>query len=574
MLFCKLATLATVVGLTAAAPEKSRSCRNLPGDRDWPKDREWNAFNSSIGGRLIRGAPLAQLCYGPNVDNALCSKLQNTWGLVDPFLDSPISVMSPYWQNNTCNPYASAGVSLDDISACKLGNMPTYAVNVSDASMVVAGVKFARDKNIRLVVKNTGHDFLGGSTGTGALSLWTHYLKDMTFVKKYTSSYYTGAAVKIGAGVQFQDLNAAAARNGLRVVGGSCPTVGATGGWRQGGGHGPLSSAYGLGADQALEYEVVTVKGQQLNVSPKENSDLFWAISGGGGGNYAVVLSATIKAHPDSRVVGSRLTFPNIYGEAFWTAVEAWQKHLLVLDTIPGFSSEALISKDAFSVVVATLPGGDEAAMNKALAPFYQTLTQLNITAVVNETAVQKSYVEHYDEYLGGVTFTRNLTLGGRLIPRSLVRDNKRLPELTATFREMVSSSDTVVYLLGYNVSSKSAGVPPGYNAITPAWRDSLFLVNVGIIDSDRATSAALGISLRRMNAWESRLRDLTPGGGAYGNEGTFNNPEWKVDYFGGTYDRLRSIKSKYDPNFVLYTQTGVGGDEFAQKSDGRLCKV
>lgn len=78
--------------------------------------------------------------------------------------------------------------------------------------------------------------YLGKSTGKGALSLWTHNLKSISF-QNYTSQAYTGPAIKIGAGVQAFEAYTAAAAHGLRVVGGECITVGLAGGFTQGGGH-------------------------------------------------------------------------------------------------------------------------------------------------------------------------------------------------------------------------------------------------------------------------------------------------------------------------------------------------
>ena len=77
---------------------------------------------------------------------------------------------------------------------------------------------------------------------------------------------------------------------GLVVVTGECPTVGLAGGYTQGGGHSALSTQFGLGADQTLEFEVVTAAGKVVTASRSENSDLFWALSGGGAGNYGVVF--------------------------------------------------------------------------------------------------------------------------------------------------------------------------------------------------------------------------------------------------------------------------------------------
>lgn len=488
-----------------------------------------------------------------------------------------MSVVAPYFENNTCSPFGVNG-NTHDVSQCQLGNQAVYAIDVDGAATAAAGIKFARDRNVRLIVKNTGHDYLGGSTGRGALALWTHNLKEVTLIPKYKSAHYTGPAYRIGAGVQFLDLYKQTARDGLRVVGGSCPTVGANGGWRQGGGHGPLSSAYGLGADNSLEYDVVTAKGEHLRgVSPKKHADLFYALSGGGSGNYAVVLSAVVKAHRDGPVAGSRLTFTNDGAPGYWKAVQAWLRHLLVLDGIPGFATEVLLSNQSFSLVMATLPGGDAAAMAHALAPFYGALDAAGVRPVVNETAVQGSYLEHYNEYLGGTVFTRNITIGGRLIPRDLVRDEGRLARLTATFRDMVAEPDLQIFMLGYNVTRAVAGVPADrddFNAVTPAWRDSLLFMNLIIAGSASDPWPKLRDDLARVNRWQDVLRDQTPGGGGYINEGTFDAPQWKDDYFGGTYDRLRKVKSKYDPNFVLYTRPGVGADEYAETADGHLCKA
>lgn len=442
-----------------------------------------------------------------------------------------------------------------------------------DAKTAAAGIKFARERNIRLVVKNTGHDYLGGSAGKGALALWTHHLNDISLVQ-YKSQYYSGPAFRIGAGVQFHDLYTVAMSKGLRVVGGSCPTVGAAGGWRQGGGHGPLASMYGLGADNALEFEVVTTDGRHITASSKQNSDLFWALSGGGAGNYAVVISVVIRAHQDGQVAGSRLTINNNGDAVYWTAVKEWVKHLLFLDGIKGFATDVLLTKDSFSLAAATLPGGNESDMIQALAPFYSSLAKLNITPVVNETKVQSTYLEHYQEYIGGNVFTRNITIGDRLIPRSLVRNGKELDKLIATFRELVAAPDMQLFLLGYNVKLERSGIPEGFNAITPAWRDSLFSVNI-IVDGGLNDSwEKMEDDLARVNGWQDRLRKLTPKGGAYINEGTYNAVQWKDDYFRGTYNRLRAIKEKYDPGFVLYTRPGVGSDEYVERPDGHLCKV
>jgi FAD/FMN-containing dehydrogenase len=71
----------------------------------------------------------------------------------------------------------------------------------------------------------------------------------------------------MGAGVQGFEAIAAAASEGLVVIEGECPTVGVAGGYTQGGGHSALSTAFGLGADQTLSFELVTATGRRVTAS-------------------------------------------------------------------------------------------------------------------------------------------------------------------------------------------------------------------------------------------------------------------------------------------------------------------
>lgn len=90
---------------------------------------------------------------------------------------------------------------------------------------IKAGIDFARKNNIRVIVRNTGHDFLGRSTGWGSLVINTHSFQDVSWISSYSGSGYSGSAVKLGAGVQGRSiLTQAHARNPpLAIVTGECP---------------------------------------------------------------------------------------------------------------------------------------------------------------------------------------------------------------------------------------------------------------------------------------------------------------------------------------------------------------
>lgn len=482
-------------------------------------------------------------------------------------IDNPVNVMSPYWLNDTCSPY------LGPQSTCVEGNLATYAINVSAASDVIAGLQFARQNNVRLVLKNTGHDYLGRSAGKGALALWTHNLKSLSFIN-YTSASYTGPAAKVGAGVEVSDAYSAASANGYRVTGGGCPTVGLAGGWLPGGGHGPLEAAYGLGADQALEYEVITTDGQHLTASPILNQDLYWALSGGGSGNYAIVLSVTIKAYPDGPVAGSSLLFYNTEPESYWLAIKAWLKHLLILDVdYPTLKTAVTLTSSFFYLDFATLPDATAAELTAALAPFYLDLQRLNITVAYNETAAQARFSDHYDYFGGTSTWATNITVGSRLIPRTLIRN--RTAEFVETLREISDANSNVEFVfVAANVTHKHVGNLAGSNAVLPAWRDSLFLLNFGEELASDASWDVIKTHQAQVNEWHEAFKALTPGGGSYLNEGLYDDPDWKWDYFGENYAELQDIKSKYDPEHLLWSNTCVGNDlVWEVAADGRLCR-
>lgn len=100
-----------------------------------------------------------------------------------------------------------------------------------------------------MVIKNTGHDSLGRSEGYGSLEIWIRHLREgITYRDSYAAgcdscnTTWKGAALTIGGGYTWEDAYAEAKARGVVVVGGGTPSVGAIGGWMQGGGHGPVST--------------------------------------------------------------------------------------------------------------------------------------------------------------------------------------------------------------------------------------------------------------------------------------------------------------------------------------------
>lgn len=144
---------------------------------------------------------------------------------------------------------------------CGQGRISEYSVVVESPEHIQQAVQFAQDNNLRLAIRNTGHDFLGRSSAPDSLQIFTHRLKDITIVDDFVpegGDESEGPAVTIGAGVQLNQLYETLNGSDVVVVAGFANTVGAAGGYIQGGGHSPLGTWAGMAADNALEFDVVT----------------------------------------------------------------------------------------------------------------------------------------------------------------------------------------------------------------------------------------------------------------------------------------------------------------------------
>lgn len=138
-----------------------------PSNLCWPTTVEWDALNNTVSGRLIRSIAPGSVCYPsePNYDETSCNATIANWANSAFHSADPISVTSP-WANNSCYPIYPNGTSIaGDPDAgergCSIGSLPPYVINATDVGHVQAGLKFARKWNLRLTVKNTGHNGAG-----------------------------------------------------------------------------------------------------------------------------------------------------------------------------------------------------------------------------------------------------------------------------------------------------------------------------------------------------------------------------------------------------------------------------
>ena len=473
--------------------------------------------------------------------------------------------MQAYFANQTCDPFSDRSIP------CTLGNYVSYSVKATEAWDVVAALEFAKAENIRVLARNTGHDFLGRSTGAGALAVWTQGLKNITF-GQWSDKYYTGPSATVGAGVIGYELVEAANKQGLTVMSGECATVGLAGGFTQGGGHSILSTEFGLAADQTLSFEVVTAEGEVLTASPNENSDLYWALSGGGGGTYGIVTSITVKAHESKTVGGAAMQLLASSTTATnYALIQAKFIELLPAMIDAGAMVVFLISSQYIVIKPLTLWDSTQAKAKEVLKPFSDYLISLGITPPIAYSEL--SYRDHYDRYLGplpqGSFEVNRYQFGGRLIPRSVVEDNTA--ELAKVLGELANEG---VLLAGSSADySKRANTPD--NAVLPAWRDAITQLQLITNWNSTAPWSTMEADQKKMTeVLMPKIEAVTPGSGAYMNEADFQQPNWQTTFYGSNYEKLKSIKNKYDPNHMFYNLKSVGSEAWTLGKDGRMCRA
>src|SRR5918995_7162960 len=280
------------VPAAAAGPSSSRV---RPSDPEWPSAASWDRLYRDVGGRLITvESPLAACLENP--ESATCAHVFE-------------SLKNPYYLGDDVGLTQSLGWVEGWTSRPSV-----YAVAARTTDDVVAAVNFAREHDLRLVIKGGGHSYQGTSNAADSLLIWTRRMNAITVHDAFVATGWEGhanpqPAVTVEAGAIWgQVYDAVTTQAGRYVQGGGCLTVGVAG-LVQSGGFSSFSKAYGMAAASLLEAEIVTVDGAVRIANACTHSDLFWAIKGGGGGSLGTVTKLTLRTHD----------LPEFFGAVFTT---------------------------------------------------------------------------------------------------------------------------------------------------------------------------------------------------------------------------------------------------------------
>ncbi len=174
-------------------------------------------------------------------------------------------------------------------------------------------IAFARACRIRVVARSGGHSYAGYSNTSGILI-------DLSLMNAIGVE---SSAVTIGAGALLVDVYDTLKNHGVSIPGGSCPSVGIAG-LTLGGGMGVVGRKYGLTCDRLRAATLVTAEGRLITCNTTHNSDLYWALRGGGGGNFGVVTQLVFEPYRLSELTTFRYDFLWKHAAEVFAAWQQW----------------------------------------------------------------------------------------------------------------------------------------------------------------------------------------------------------------------------------------------------------
>src|SRR5215469_13356160 len=580
---------------TAGPLMAGAAARVRPGDPDWPSPGQWDRLRRQMGGRLIAvRSPIRDCRDAP--DGAACRELIKE-------LKNPYAIGDQVGLTQTTG-WVDAWTFQPSV----------YAVVAETTGDVVAAVNFARENNLRLVVKGGGHSYLGRSNAPDSLLIWTRHMNAAALHDEFVPQGCTAQqppqpAVSVGAGaIWMHTYNQVTTKGGRYVQGGGCGTVGVAG-LVQAGGFGSFAKNFGTAAAGLLEAEIVTADGAVRIANACSNADLFWGLKGGGGGTLGIVTRLTLATHDLPPFFGAVLTTIHAFSDTAFRRlighfVDFYADKLLnphwgeIVNIRPGNRLEIrMVFQDLDQQQAQSVWRPFLEWVNGSPKNFTYWLTPRIITAPARnfwDPAFLKSHVPGAvlsDDRPGApsenIFWAGNLSEVGHFfsgfqslwLPVSLLQPDRRSALGDALFAAGSRWPVELHFQKGLAGGSEEAVSATTDTAINPDVLDAFALAIIagedppafpGLpghqpdLEVDRRNARQIGQAM-------SVLKQLAPGAGSYFAESDFFEPHWQASYWGSNYPRLASIKKKYDPDGLFFVHHGVGSEEWSADGFTRL---
>ncbi|WP_320815736.1 FAD-binding oxidoreductase [Flavobacterium sp.] len=417
-----------------------------------------------------------------------------------------------------------------------INKRPLIIVKCVDVADVMAAVNFGRENKLLIAVRGGGHN--GGGLGLCNDGLVID-LSCLKFVRVDTSTN----TVRVGGGNLWGEVDHATHPFGLAVPAGIISTTG-VGGLTLGGGIGHLSRKYGLTIDNLLEADMVLADGLIVTVNKDQNADLFWAIRGGGG-NFGIVTSFKFQAHPVKNVFGGPTLWPIEKTEE----IMEWYHNFILNapDELNGFIATMIIPGPPFP----------EHLHNKQFCGIVWCYTgDMNKAKEAFKPILAKNPLF---EHVGEMPYPSVQTLFDGLFPPGLQwywrADffTELGPEIRAQHLKFGSNIPTPLSQMHlYPISGAASRVRNEETAW--AYRDANYAGVIVGVDPEPAN--ATKITKWCKDYWEA----LHPysSGGAYSNFMMDETEERVKATYGKNYERLVTLKNKYDPTNLFRVNQNI----------------
>ncbi|EUC63952.1 FAD-binding domain protein [Rhizoctonia solani AG-3 Rhs1AP] len=524
----------------------------------FPPESVLTQFNATVSGRLYSERPIGAVCYKGSFNQAACNEVANHTSSSNWRVERFPAYQYVNWETCSSTDNCNATTVVRD-RTCAQGSVPNYAVHAETAQDVVEYVRFATKHNLRIVIKNTGHDILGRSTGKGGFALWTHKMKGIqfneTFIPDGSPKEIDGGFVTVEAGVQWGEAYKFADSMGRILVGGGATSVGAAGGFPLGGGYSLLSPSLGLGLNNIVELELVTADGQLRKVNEFSHPDLFWAVRGGGGGTWGATTKITYRTHPRSELYIFSVDglSPNMTDAVARETVVRWVKLAPTLGDL-GVGGVSMLSERSLTIAAMVQSSfANITQLKHTLAPFTSWLAEqgvlhTDLESTANGTPIYTNYTSWYDYFNHTMASDTSITpdtsagtpssITSRLVPRHYYESD---PEGLADVLVQVSKAGSIIMgMTGPLRYAKDHPTAINSTSVTPVWYQSPW-------------------HIMPLSGEVARLREYAKDGGAYFGESDINEPDAASAYWSSNYPALLRAKAKWDPENVFQVWHGVG---------------
>ncbi|MGI5500218.1 FAD-binding oxidoreductase [Lentzea sp. CA-135723] len=401
---------------------------------------------------------------------------------------------------------------------------PAAIAKVTSAADVQACVSAVRGR-VALAARSGGHSYAGYSSPSGGLQVDVRGLADVEVLP--------GDQVRVGSGAALSAVSKALLASGRCLPTGTCPSVGVAG-LTLGGGIGVLSRKYGLTCDHLVSAQVVTADGQLRTASAAEEPDLFWALRGGGGGNFGIVTEFVFATLPAPDVTVFSLSYP---AGAATDALGAWQTW--IAQAPPELWSNVVVRGGAQP---SAKIGGCFVGGVGALASLLNSLPAPESRFIQPQT-----YAEAVQYFAGGPIARESAVASSRV-----ARDPLSSPEKAV---DLLAGQSDETYLIFDGLRGAVADVAPDATAFPH--RTALANVQIYLKTPPEAADDAR----TKLAAIRDGLGALT-GDTGYVNYIDPQMPRWAEAYYGGNLPRLHTAAAKYDPDRVFGFAQSVTPDQ------------